>query len=81
MPVEPAANFLPPGGGGGPGQPVIQGQVSSFVNNLGLAAQATVTADRRYVRLSLSPTFQTITGTQSLSGIFNNPSIPGFSGP
>ena len=39
-------------------------------------AQATISADRRYVRLSLSPVFNTVTGFRT-TPVINNPLLPG----
>src|SRR5947209_10689149 len=33
-------------------------------NNIDVTAQAVISADRRYVRLSLAPTFNVVTGTR-----------------
>jgi hypothetical protein len=81
-PVGPDFQPPPPGGGGpgGPGQPPIVQQpiVSPFANNLDMTAQAMVTADRRYVRLSVAGTFQ-ITGAGPVSPIVTI--IPGFNQP
>jgi uncharacterized protein with von Willebrand factor type A (vWA) domain/tetratricopeptide (TPR) repeat protein len=44
-----------------------------------VTAQASVSADRRYVRLSLAPVFETVGGTTS-SALVVNPVIPGGTG-
>jgi hypothetical protein len=55
----------------------FQTKVSPFVsNNIELTAQATISADRRYVRLSLSPFFNTVTGFRT-TPVVNNPLLPG----
>jgi hypothetical protein len=55
----------------------FQTRVSPFVNNnIDLTAQATISADRRYVRLSLSPVFNTVTGFRT-TPVINNPLLPG----
>ena len=56
-----------------------QTQSASLRNSLDLAAQATVTADGRYVRLSLSPVFQTAARNDS-GPLVSNPLIPGAPG-
>jgi hypothetical protein len=57
--------------------PVFQTRVSPFAaNTLDVAAQATVSGDRRYVRFSLSPVFNTVGGARS-QPIVRNPLIPG----
>jgi len=56
---------------------------SSVTNSIDLMAQATVAADRRYVRLSLAPVFETV-GRMQTGPIVTNPLIPGggqFPGP
>ncbi len=74
---------VPVGRAGGE-QLTFQGGVSSsFTNSIDFTAQATISADRRYVRLSLAPVFETVGRLQS-SPIVTNPLIPGggqFSGP
>jgi tetratricopeptide (TPR) repeat protein len=58
-------------------QVTYQTRVAPFVNNsIDLTAQATVSADRRYVRLSMTPMFNVVTGTQ-LQSFVNNPLLPG----
>jgi hypothetical protein len=58
-------------------QVTYQTRVAPFVNNtIDLTAQATVSADRRYVRLSMTPMFNVVTGTQ-LQSNFSNPLLPG----
>jgi hypothetical protein len=55
-----------------------QGKVSPFFpNNIDLAVQALVSADRRYVRLSVNPVFQTVTNFGG-GRLVNIPLIPGF---
>jgi hypothetical protein len=67
--------------GGLDGQVAYQAKVSPFLNNsMDMTAQATVSADRRSVRLSLTPVFQTVTNGQS-AAVLNNPMIPGGSRP
>jgi hypothetical protein len=52
--------------------------VSPFVvNSMEVTAQAVISADRRYVRLSMTPVFNTVTGVQALP-VISNPLIPGF---
>jgi hypothetical protein len=56
---------------------------SSVTNSIDLMAQATVSPDRRYVRLSLAPVFETV-GRMQTGPIVTNPLIPGggqFPGP
>jgi hypothetical protein len=58
-------------------QVTYQTRVAPFFNNtIDLTAQATVSADRRYVRLSVTPMFNVVTGTQ-LQPMVLNPIIPG----
>ena len=63
---------------GGAGEQVaFQTKVPSLISNSAdLSAQAVVSADRRYVRVSLSPVFQTVNRLQS-GPVVNNPFIPG----
>jgi tetratricopeptide (TPR) repeat protein len=56
-----------------------QTRSASLPNSMDLAAQATVSADRKYVRVSLSPVFQTATRTDS-GPLVTNPLIPGAPG-
>jgi tetratricopeptide (TPR) repeat protein len=67
------AGLMPPGQ---PGQQIFQGNISRFGNGADLTAQATVSPDRRYVRLSLAPVFDTVTGVQP-SPFLNLPGLPG----
>jgi hypothetical protein len=53
----------------------------SFNNRIDATVQAVLSADRRYVRLSLSPTFNVVTGTQLQGYSFRTPIIPGFPTP
>jgi hypothetical protein len=56
-----------------------QNRVAPFVqNSANFTAQATISADRRYVRLSLTPNFNVVGGTQlqPVVGVFN-PALPG----
>ena len=56
-----------------------QTRVSPFATNrIDATVQAVLSADRRYVRLSLSPTFNVVTGTQLQGMLVRNPIIPGF---
>jgi len=58
-------------------QMAYQTQVKPFVSNsLSLTAQATISADRRYVRLSVAPMFTTVTGTNQQPSVVL-PLIPG----
>ncbi len=52
---------------------------AALPNSLDLAAQATVSADRKYVRLTLSPVFQTSARNDS-GPLVTNPLIPGAPG-
>jgi tetratricopeptide (TPR) repeat protein len=57
---------------------IYQTKVAPFVSNsLDVTAQAVLSADRRTVRLSMTPVFNTVTGTQ-LAPVVSNPIIPGF---
>jgi len=63
--------------GGRGEQMAYQTRVQPFVSNsLSLTAQATISADRRYVRLSVAPMFNTVTGTNQQPGVLL-PLIPG----
>jgi hypothetical protein len=54
-----------------------QAKVDSFAGNgLDMTAQAVVSPDRRYVRLSMTPVFQTLAKAQA-GPLVNNPLIPG----
>jgi hypothetical protein len=54
-----------------------QNRVNSFVSNSAdLSAQAVISGDRRYVRLSLSPSFNTV-GRVLNTPVVSNPLIPG----
>jgi tetratricopeptide (TPR) repeat protein len=54
-----------------------QTKVAGFVSNsMDLTAQARVSADRRYVRLSMAPVFQTMSSNQAVPAV-TNPLIPG----
>jgi tetratricopeptide (TPR) repeat protein len=56
---------------------LYQTRVKPFVQNaLDVTAQAVLSADRRYVRLSMTPVFNTMTGVQTVP-IVVNPTIPG----
>jgi hypothetical protein len=58
-------------------QVTYQTRVAPFVtNSIDLTAQATISADRRYVRLSMTPMFNVVTGTQ-LQSFVTNPLLPG----
>jgi len=60
------------------GEVAYQTKVSPFVtNSYDLTAQAVISADRRYVRLSLTPAFNTFNRLQGSQVPFNNPLIPG----
>ncbi len=57
---------------------MYQARVKPFVqNSISVTAQAVISADRRYVRLSVSPVFNTLTGFQPIAGPVINPTIPG----
>jgi hypothetical protein len=57
-------------------QVAYQGRVSPFFNeSVDMTVQATVSADRRYVRLNVSPTFRLV--TPSTTAVFSVPLIPG----
>ncbi|HEV3261402.1 MAG TPA: hypothetical protein VG013_31405, partial [Gemmataceae bacterium] len=59
-------------------QVAYQSKVAPFVpNSLDLTAQATVSADRRFVRLSLAPVFNTVTTVQPAPVTVFVPMIPG----
>jgi hypothetical protein len=59
-----------------PEQVAFQSGVSPFVTTgVNMTAQATVSADRRYVRLNVAPVFQTL--GRSTSAVFSVPLIPG----
>ena len=63
------------------GQTVHQTGVKPFVTNgADLTAQAVISADRRYVRLSMNAMFSGVTGVQSRP-VINNPLIPGWQPP
>jgi tetratricopeptide (TPR) repeat protein len=56
---------------------LYQTRVKPFVQNAAnVTAQAVLSADRRYVRLSMSPVFNTVTGVQNIPLVVN-PTIPG----
>jgi tetratricopeptide (TPR) repeat protein len=56
---------------------LYQTRVKPFVQNaMDVTAQAVISADRRYVRLSMTPVFNTMTGMQTIP-IVVNPTIPG----
>jgi hypothetical protein len=58
-------------------QLAYQTRVQPFVSgSVNLTAQATISADRRYVRLSVAPMFTTVTGTQQQPNVLL-PLIPG----
>jgi hypothetical protein len=59
---------------------LYQARVAGFVNSvMDVTAQATISADRRYVRLSVTPVFYGLTGVQSTAlPVTRNPVIPGF---
>jgi tetratricopeptide (TPR) repeat protein len=58
-----------------------QTRVSPFVtNSANLTVQAAVSADRRYVRLSLAPMFNTVTGVRNVP-VITTPIIPGLPRP
>ena len=63
--------------GSSPARKALARALSSGVgNSVDFTTQATVSADRRYVRLSLAPVFETVTNVQS-GPIVTNPLIPG----
>jgi len=63
--------------GNGSGSFAGQNRVNSFVSNgADLSAQAVISGDRRYVRLSLSPSFNTV-GRVLNTPVVSNPLIPG----
>jgi hypothetical protein len=73
----PFAGGVPPPARANGEQLTFQGMVTSGVgNSVDFTTQATVSADRRYVRLSLAPVFETVTNVQS-GPIVTNPLIPG----
>jgi len=56
---------------------LYQTRVKPFVqNSLDVTAQAVLSADRRYVRLSMTPVFSGVTGFQN-APVMVNPTIPG----
>ncbi len=56
---------------------LYQTRVKPFVQNaMDVTASAVISADRRYVRLSMTPIFNTVTGVQNVPVIVN-PTIPG----
>ncbi|HEY7424722.1 MAG TPA: hypothetical protein VH682_10880, partial [Gemmataceae bacterium] len=56
---------------------LYQTRVKPFVQSaMDVTAQAVLSSDRRYVRLSMTPVFNTMTGVQTLP-IVVNPTIPG----
>jgi len=60
----------------------FQTRVKGFVtNNIDVSATAVISADRRYVRFSLAPTFNVVTGTHLQSSQVRNAIIPGFPTP
>jgi tetratricopeptide (TPR) repeat protein len=57
---------------------LYQTRVKPFVQNaMDVTAQAVISADRRYVRLSMTPMFNTVTGVQTIPVVVN-PTIPGI---
>jgi hypothetical protein len=46
-------------------------------NSVDVTAQATISADRRFVRLSLNPVFNTVTGMRTVPVAVSSPVIPG----
>jgi hypothetical protein len=55
----------------------FQTKVSPFVgNSADLTVQGVVSADRRFVRYSMSPVFDTVTGAKT-TPVVNNPLLPG----
>jgi hypothetical protein len=73
---------VPVGRAGGEQMAFQSAVPSSVTNSIDLMAQATVSADRRYVRLSLAPVFETV-GRMQIGPMVTNPLIPGgqFPGP
>jgi tetratricopeptide (TPR) repeat protein len=64
-----------------PEQLTYQTRLTPFTGNgADVLAQATLTSDRSQLRLSLSPLFNTLTGTRNQS-TFRNPLLPGAPGP
>jgi hypothetical protein len=56
---------------------LYQTRVSPFVkNSVDVTARAVISADRRYLRVSLSPVFNTAAGPQKVPAVVN-PTIPG----
>ena len=56
---------------------LYQTRVKPFVQNaLDVTAKAVISADRRYVRLSMTPVFNTVTGVRNVPVVVN-PTIPG----
>ncbi|HEX5270916.1 MAG TPA: hypothetical protein VFW33_10530, partial [Gemmataceae bacterium] len=56
-----------------------QTRFAPFANNrIDATVQAVLSADRRYVRLSVAPTFNVVTGSQLQRTLFLNPILPGF---
>lgn len=64
--------------GGGPGVG-YRPNITILNDGISLTAQAVVSADRRYVRLSMSPSFQSIIGVVQFSPV-NNGNAGGFGG-
>ncbi len=59
-----------------------QTRVAPFAtNSIDATVQAVISADRRYVRFSLAPSFNVVTGTHLQSALIRNPIIPGFPTP
>jgi hypothetical protein len=80
-----APGGLPDGNAAEPGardELAYQTRVAPFFNNrIDATVQAVLSADRRYVRLSLAPTFNVVTGTHLQGNSFFVPIIPGFPTP
>jgi len=63
-------------------QVAYQTRVKPFANDrVDVTVQAVLSADRRYVRLGVSPVFNVVTGTRLQGSGFFNPIIPGSSNP
>jgi hypothetical protein len=57
---------------------LYQTRVAPFVtDSIDVVAQAAISADRRYVRLSMAPVFNTVTRVQTIPA-FSTPVIPGL---
>jgi hypothetical protein len=76
--ARPSASGLPRPARRADDRAVYQTRVASFINNsLDVTAQAVISADRRSVRLSVTPVFNTVTGVVGTPVQVVNPVFPG----